>query len=271
MLCRILGQSRRTLRSGARVTLVGLWPLLVAPGPSPLASPSAGPSPAATPSYGNPRVIVDDWAKIVAAEIPPYVQVERGEVVGSVAQPVRKLARAVGVSDKIEILPWARAQQLVREAAVGHERLIIPLTRSDQREKDYTWLAEIQRDDLVLVTRAGVRPVVRSEKDAMGLRVGMLRGSPGEADLVARRWPHLDPGTDERVNARKLKTGRIDVWLVARQVAPVAWSKEGFDPTELQYGMVIRTNQLWLAASKNMSAPEVERWRKAWEKIKAEP
>jgi polar amino acid transport system substrate-binding protein len=261
VLCRTLGQRSRAVRRGALLKLCVLWPLLVATSPAPTAS----------PSYNNPRVIMDDWARIVAAEIPPYVQVERGEVVGSVALPVRKLARAMGLPDKIEILPWARAQQVVRDAATGHDRLIIPLTWSPQRDKDYTWIAEVQRDDLVLVTRAGVRPVLTSEKDALGLRVGMLRGSPGEADLAARSWPHLDPGTDERVNARKLKTGRIDAWLVARQVAPVAWSKEGYDPAELQYGMVIRTNHLWLAASKTMPASEAERWRKAWEKVKSAP
>jgi len=224
-----------------------------------LAAP-AGPTPSPLPS---PVSGIEVHPGIVAAEIAPYVHEERGEVRGLVAEVVRKAARHLGRSDQIEMLPWPRAQSLTREGTGAGARLIIPLTRTPERENLYKWISLILSDDAVMVTLKSRRLNIESDKDARSLVVGMLRGSPLEAELFARNYPRLDPGIDEALNARKLKTGRIDAWLVARMVAPFTWRSAGYDPADLAYGMKVRTNDLWLAGSRSISDAEVALWQNA--------
>lgn len=160
-------------------------------------------------------------------------------------------------------MPWKRALKLAEEGADGKAALIVPLNRSPEREERFVWIVPLLSDETVLVTLAGTRPEVKSIEQARTWRVGVLLGSPLEAELKEKGFTNVDPGVDEETNARKLQAGRIDAWLVARMVAPFVFERHGFDAKKLIFGIAMRSNDLHLGATKGLPEAEAQRWRSA--------
>jgi polar amino acid transport system substrate-binding protein len=205
---------------------------------------------------------------VLTAAIPPYTTAKAGEVGGIVTDVFREMARRVGHAGRIEMTAWNRAQQEVRSPQDGTPRFIIPLTRTPEREKLYQWVAPLLSDDALIVTLKGARPPVTSRKQLAGVRTGALLGSPLEALLRAEGLGVLDAAPNEETNARKLASGHIGAWFVARLVAPEVFTAEGFDPARLDYGIVLRRNDLYLAASPAMPPGEIRKWKAAFLEMK---
>lgn len=204
--------------------------------------------------------------EILAAVIPPYLFEKDGPgsaSVGVISELVKEMARRIGHSGRITYVPWARAQQMTREARDGVPRLIIPLTRTEAREYQYKWVAPLLEDEALLVSVKGKTPLITSAEQAKGMPAGALLGSPQEALLRELNFTTVDAGVDEETNARKLNAGRLQVWFVARMVAPFLYKQAGFNASDLQYGVKLRTNDLYLGASPNLSDAEADRWRNA--------
>jgi len=176
---------------------------------------------------------------------------------------VEALAKEAGHDGKLFFMPWKRALKLAEEGTDGKPTLIIPLNRSPEREERFVWVIPLLSDDTVLVTLAGARPEVKSIEQALSWRVGVLLGSPLEAELKEKGFKNVDPSVDEETNARKLQAGRIDAWLVARMVAPFVFERHGFDAKKLLFGIAMRTNDLHLGATKGLPEAEAQRWRGA--------
>lgn len=204
---------------------------------------------------------------IVTAPIPPYSFTENGQPRGVAVELVEALAKEAELDGKMSFMPWKRALKLAEEGGAG-PALILPLNRSADREERFLWVVPLLSDDTVLVTYGDQKPEVKSFEQALGWRVGVLAGSPLEAELKEKGFKHVDAGVDEETNARKLHAGRIDVWLVARMVAPFVFERQGFDPKKLVYGVAMRTNDLHLGATKTLPEAEVSKWRKALEALK---
>lgn len=220
-----------------------------------VASPSPSPS-----AYGP----------ILAGEIAPYCYLKDGKPAGLMAKVVQEIAARMKYPEGINFVPWARAQQMVRDQSDSNLRFIIPLTRTPERESQYTWVAEIMADDLVFVSEKSRKMVIQKPDDAKNLRIGVLMGSPGEAMIRQLGFTKIDASVTEEINARKMNSGRIDAWLVARTVAPFSWNREGLPAKEFEYGAVLRTNHLYLGASKSAPPATVAAWRKAFDALVAD-
>ncbi len=210
------------------------------------------------------------YGQILAGEIAPYCYLKDGKPAGLMAKVVQEMAVRMKYPDGISFVPWARAQQMVRDQSDARLRFIIPLTRTPEREAQYTWVSEIMTDDLVFVSEKSRKILIRKPGDAKNLRVGVLMGSPGEATIRQMGFTKIDASVTEEINARKMNSGRIDVWLVARTVAPFSWKREGLPHRELSYGAVLRTNHLYLGASKSAPPTVVAAWRMVFEALVAD-
>lgn len=229
----------------------------------------------ATPPFGTQTATAQTAAagrqetEILAGSIPPYVFEKNAGAagatssVGVLAELVKEMARRVGHSGHITYLPWARAQQMTRETKDGVPKLLIPLTRTQAREFQYKWVVSLLEDEAILVTIKGKEPLITSSDQARELPTGALLGSPQESLLRDLRFTKIEPGVDEETNARKLNAGRLKVWFVAKMVAPFLYKQAGFKSSELQYGIKLRTNDLYLGASPALPDSEAEKWRGA--------
>ncbi|HRO58961.1 MAG TPA: transporter substrate-binding domain-containing protein [Burkholderiaceae bacterium] len=210
--------------------------------------------------------------RLLAAELPPYsfhvpppTVSEFGKPTGAIYDIVRKMAQRVGHSGRIEFMPWTRAQEIAEsESGVG----ILALTRTPEREPRYSWIAPIVIDDLVLVGGTGVD--VSSLDKVKDRPTGVLRRSGAEALLREQRFTRISPASEEWINAQKLRDRLIDAWLAPRLMVLYGYREVGGDVTALNIGQIVRRSDIYLAGSKDLPAEEIERWRSAFEALKAD-
>jgi polar amino acid transport system substrate-binding protein len=210
--------------------------------------------------------------RLVTAELPPFCYhrppptvSEIGEPRGLVYEVVREMAKRIGHSGNIEFMGWTRAQEL---ALIDPDVGILALTRSPEREPFYNWMVNIVTDDLVLVGGSGVD--VSSLEAVHDRPTGVLRTSGAEALLRERHFARIEPTSEEWVNALKLRDRQIDAWLAPRLMVLYGWREIGGDAATLNIGQIVRRSEIYFAASRDIPEAEAERWRDAFEKVKAD-
>jgi len=211
--------------------------------------------------------------RLLAAELPPYTyQVPSASVSelpgpgrGVIHELVAEAARRVGHSGRIDYMPWFRAQQMAQsEPNIG----ILALTRSPEREDKYRWLLHLLSDDLVLVGSPGVD--VSDLAKVRDRPVGVLQRSGAEALVMGLGFTRVMPQPEEWMNAKRIKDRSIDAWVAPRAMVVHAMREVRGKLDVLQFGQVIRTSELWLAASRNLPDAEAKKWEQAWAAMKAD-
>lgn len=78
--------------------------------------------------------------RVVTENLAPYNMVEGGQITGLSTEIVKAVLNNVGVSPRIEVLPWARAYDL---ALHSDSVLIYSIARTPQREHLFKWVGAI--------------------------------------------------------------------------------------------------------------------------------
>lgn len=190
------------------------------------------------------------------ADLPPFCHEEGGKQEGIAIDMLRAVSKATGIAFNIRFLPWKRAQ-IETQAASDH--LIIPLTRTLEREKNYQWIAPLGSYNFVIVTRSDRQPP-RTIEDVKKLSVGVLRGNPMDTLLPRLGFTNLKPGYTEEALAKLLLGNRIDAWVVADIVAKDVYRKVGGNPADLRLGVKIGET-MWVHLGASPQFPQAERKR----------
>ena len=224
-------------------------------------------------AMGGMSAAAQQELRLLAAELPPYtyqvpsasVSEQPGPGRGTVHDAVVEMARRVGHSGRIEYMPWFRAQEIAQtEPNVG----ILALTRSPEREDKYLWMVKVLSDDLVLVGAPGVD--VSDLSKVKDRPVGALFSSGAEALLRSLGFSKVSPQREEWMNAKRIKDRRIDAWLAPRAMVIHAVREVRGNLDVLQFGQVVRTSDIYLAASKSLPASEVRKWQAAFAAMQAD-
>ena len=211
--------------------------------------------------------------RLLAAELPPYtyqvpsasVSEQPGPGRGVIHDAVVEMARRVGHSGRIEYMPWFRAQEIAQsEPNVG----ILALTRSPEREDKYLWMVKVMADDLVLAGAPGVD--VSDLSKVKDRPVGVLASSGAEALVRGLAFSKVTPQREEWMNAKRIKDRRIDAWVAPRAMVIHAMREVRGNLDVLQFGQVIRTSELYLAASKSLPEAEARKWQAAFAAMQAD-
>jgi len=182
-------------------------------------------------------------------------------MVGDVA--LAAIAHA-GYLSHINITPWARAQQQVSR---GHNLLIIPLSRTPEREALYTWIAPVMpleraffSLDTPVSTFAEARR--RYQRIAVGLGTAQIEILKAEG-FSDEQIVTLKLGDNP---ARMLELGRVDAWFTGIPEGLYLWPKSN---NNLQMSPPLARTDLYLACSKACDAALVNKLRQAVEALRA--
>ena len=196
-------------------------------------------------------------------DAPPLTYVEGIPGHGSVGDVVLAAIAQAGDSVQLRSEPWARAQKRVSE---GHHLLIMPLSRTPQRENLFTWIAPIQPMDRAFFT---LDRRVESLSDAKArLRyIGVGHGSAQHEILLAEGFApeHIHPLAIGESPARLLALGRIDAWFNGVPESLSIWRDYSQQP--LLMSPVVHSLDLYLACSKECDRALVKRLRLAVEDL----
>lgn len=203
-------------------------------------------------------------ARVLVNESGIWCGKDGANVKGIVCDQIAEMAKRTGTKSPVEILPLARATV---ELAEGKTIIYGPIVRDAAREKNFQWIAKLSSDELVVVTSTKTKVDASTLDAAKNLSLGVLRGSPAEAIAKAQGFTKVDPANAQDMNAKKLDTGRIEGWISTWSGAAAAAKEAGIDPSTLKRGYALREIAMWVAATPDVPAAEVDKWRAAHDAI----
>ncbi|WP_268799025.1 substrate-binding periplasmic protein [Pseudomonas huanghezhanensis] len=183
---------------------------------------------------------------LYVAEAPPLSMVSQGERHGIVGDVAIKAAALAGYELQLISLPWLRAQHDVR---AGSDRLIVPLSRTPERENNYAWIAPVMTMDRAFFSLNQRVESFAEAKKAYGLiAVGM--GSAQEQKLRDEgfRDDQIYPLKIGDNPAQMLLRGRVDAWFNGVPESQYIWRQLSNRP--LKMSPPLMRADLYLACSK---------------------
>ncbi|HJV92752.1 MAG TPA: transporter substrate-binding domain-containing protein, partial [Azonexus sp.] len=154
------------------------------------------------------------WAaepmQLVSLDFPPYYTiVEKGKPLSGFSYDIlQELARRVGSSTAVEILPVPRAVDIMMKTP----NYLGTATITEARKPLFNWIAEVATDHLIVVTPKGKR-VAKFDDLPKDARLGVLLASTMEKRVKDMGFARVSAVRNESLNLAKLKEGRIDAWL----------------------------------------------------------
>lgn len=198
------------------------------------------------------------------AEAPPLSMVQEASRHGIVGDITLKAASLAGYNLHLMSLPWSRAQRTVQ---AGDNQLIIPLSRTAEREAHYTWIAPVLTLDRAFFS---LDEPVQSYEQARKTyrRIGVGLGSAQEQELYDKGFAPeqiylLKIGENP---AQMLLLGRIDAWFNGISETRYIWRQ--VSTRHLWASPVLMTTDVYLACSKNCDEAMIQRFKAAIEALR---
>lgn len=158
---------------------------------------------------------------VVTSEYPPYGYAQNGEVAGTDTQIIRKVLSKMGYQANIRILPWARAENLVR---AGKADMLYSLTFSESRHRYYHFTDPISSAQDVFF-KLEDRPLQwQSLEDLQGLNIGISAAysyAPEFMNWLFNGNAQITKITHEKpelTGLRLVALGRIDLFICEQSV-----------------------------------------------------
>lgn len=186
---------------------------------------------------------------------------------GFVTEILAEISKRAKLDFDIAQFPWKRA--LVDVETSKKPMLIYPLIRSPQRENEYAWIVKAINDRMVFWSLVD-GPKIESLNDLKKYRIGVIRGSPFERQLMALKLPNIDVATDTGSNARKLVAKRIDLWFVTVNTAMDSFKNLQLNKNEFRVAYTLGRTGVYVAGNKDFPAATAEKIRVEFEKLKTE-
>ena len=198
------------------------------------------------------------------AEAPPLSMLDQSGLHGIVGDVTLKAATRAGYALNFVQVPWARAQQSVRK---GVDKLIIPLTRTPEREADYTWIAPIMTMDRAFFSLHKRVETLQQARETYA-RIAVGRGSAQEQKLRAEGFSdnQIYPFEIGENPAQLLLMGRVDAWFNGIPETQSIWRKVSTQP--LQVSPAFMSSDLYLACSRDCDAVLVRKLSAAVEALR---
>jgi polar amino acid transport system substrate-binding protein len=196
--------------------------------------------------------------------LEPTDQDGNNAITGIVGEVTVKAAALAGYDLHPQALPWARSQRIVQ---TGKNQLIIPLSRTPDREDQYTWIAPVMTMGRAFFSLDKQVETFEQARKTYG-RVAVGMGSAQEQMLRDQGFSNqqiysLKIGENP---AQMLLLGRVDAWFNGVPETRYFWPQVSDRP--LLTSPALMKSDLYLACSKICDPTMVDDLRKAIESLR---
>jgi len=186
---------------------------------------------------------------VLGNESMPFCGIVDGKPSGMVVDILTEVTNHGGPSFKYKLgLPWKRAQQMLKKSGAS-PTAIVPFTRTKEREKSHTWIAEIIPNVTRLSTHKKEKPLTIEK--AKQLNIGVILGSAIIPHLKELGFTKLEEVPTAIHNSRKLAVGRIDAIVDSKYVDTYHWKLAGGDVKTLKFTNIGKEMYIYIAGNLN--------------------
>ncbi|MFJ3482601.1 substrate-binding periplasmic protein [Pseudomonas sp. NPDC090202] len=199
------------------------------------------------------------------AEAPPLTMLDQNGQHGITGDVIIKAMAMAGYTPRLVSSPWPRAQ---RDVASGESLLIAPLSRTNSRENNYTWIAPLMTMDRAFFSLDRRVDSFDEAKSAFKM-IAVGLGSAQETRLREEGFAdsQIYPLKIGDNAAQLLLKGRVDAWFNGVPESLYIWKQVSDRP--LIMGRVLMTANLYLACSKDCDPQMVDKLRTALDTLES--
>ena len=201
-------------------------------------------------------------------EYPPICFTKDGKVTGVATEIVREIMKRLGVSYKINSLPWKRGYRYLSEEP---NVMLFTVTRTPDRENHFKWVGPVISSRLVFFAKKDSEIEIKSLEDAKKVdRIGLVQGYSVERHLRKQGFTNIDTVSgSEKKNPLKLMDGRITLWATVDLVGIYNAKLQGINPKDMKIVYVIIKDQhKYIAFSKPIPDEMVQKWQNVLDEMK---
>jgi len=199
--------------------------------------------------------------KIYTEDFPPFNYVTPDGLRGAGVEMMRAMSVLVGYEAGFEVLPWKRAQHIVKSKP---GTALFSMVRTPEREDEFKWVGPIFVTNGWLYKKADRKIDIANLSDAKSVHaVGVQAGGAAERTLSNLGFENLEPLYVPETSLRMLLEDRIDLWEASDIVMNFQRKKLGLDRGEVVPAIRLGKYEMYLAFSKNTPDLVLRPWRKA--------
>ena len=202
--------------------------------------------------------------QIVSGNLPPFTVEAGPNAPGALGVLVREMAERLGEAPPIQFYPWTRALSMV---GTQPRTLILPLTRTAEREANYRWLVKLYRQQFVFIALRGTAVNLDTLDVLRDLRIAVLRGSPNEGHLLGRNFKQVVPANSVLDMARMLERGMADAIYGGDAINLAVLAEYGIPRAQLQLSKPLDYGEIWLGGSLDIPESEALLWQNAMKQL----
>ncbi|MBU2704804.1 transporter substrate-binding domain-containing protein [Zooshikella marina] len=184
-------------------------------------------------------------------------------VTGITTDIVRLMFKRANIDYRVTLrFPWKR----VYDTALKQKNYgVFSTSRTPEREALFQWVGPLAEEYWVLLTKADSPITINSLSDAKPWRVGGYKDDALTKFLTSRGISVLEAHSD-KLNVRKLKINKIDIWATGSLSGPYLAKQEGL--VGLKQVFSFNKNDLYLALNKDTNPEVVKKLNEALSKMR---
>ena len=188
------------------------------------------------------------------------------QITGFTTDIIREIMKRTNNSTVIELLPWARAYQMVQKKK---NVFLFSMSRTEKRENMFNWVGPIAIKKILFFAKKGSGIVIDSLEDAKKVeRIGTLREDSKEQYLKRNGFTNTYSNNSWHSALKMLMKERVSLLTQTDlDIAPVA-KEVGVDLEKIEAVYTIKTSTLYIGVSKTSSNKVVKQWQSVLDDIK---
>lgn len=206
---------------------------------------------------------------VLAHDVPPYAWQDKGQSYGFAYELVRETMLELGEKFPIEFVSFRRGWQQVQNE---QGKALFVVSRNPEREKSAKWVGPLLKSATYIYQRKGAGLSLNKLDDLGKLNgIAVQLGINEDTFLTAQGLTNLYRSPSKSLTLRALINQRVDAAPFGRHAVPKLLRDAGLPPDAIeQTPLKLFDNEFYIAFSKDVSDETIERWQKAFDKVKRE-
>ncbi len=206
----------------------------------------------------------------ITESYPPYNYEENGVVKGITVEILLAATKEVGQPLKrsqLKLRPWARGY---RKALSGPMTMLFSMSRTDERESKFQWVGPILKNRVAVLAKKSSGINITSSDDLKKYSIGAVLDDVGEQMVKAMgSTSNVQTSANPSAVAKKLNSGRIQLWAYDETVAKSVMKSAGLNPNDFEAVYTLKETASYYALSKDVPKSLVKLLQSGLDKLKA--
>lgn len=203
-------------------------------------------------------------------DLPPFNFREDEKIVGISTEIVRHIFKHAGFAmdhGDIQLYPWARAYH---DAQVIPGTALFSVARTAEREELFCWVGPLLDVTIGIIAKKQNHIKINDVADLAKYRIGSVRDGAPEQLLNKSGVPlkNLERLALPEQSIRKLRAGRIDLFVFNVQTTQYLMLQLGIDPDDYETVFMLKKPKLYLALHKDTERNLVNKLQASLDEMK---